>query len=43
MLVKALHARQLPLRVKLAVIPTATKKMELLASEAIEGYIKEVS
>ncbi|MCJ7762533.1 proteasome subunit alpha, partial [Candidatus Bathyarchaeota archaeon] len=41
-LVKALEARQLPLRIKIAVIPAATKKMEMLTDETIEGYIKEL-
>jgi proteasome alpha subunit len=39
-LVKALDARQLPPRIKIAVIPVATKKLELLSGEAVEGYIK---
>jgi proteasome alpha subunit len=41
-LVKALEARQLPLRIKIAVIPEATKKMEMLTDETVEGYIKEL-
>jgi proteasome alpha subunit len=41
-LVKALEARQLPPRIKIAVIPAATKKMEMLTGEAVEGYIKEL-
>jgi proteasome alpha subunit len=41
-LVKALEARQLPPRIKIAVIPTATKKMEMLADETVEGHIKEL-
>jgi proteasome alpha subunit len=41
-LTKALDARQLPLRIKIAVIPVATKKMEMLSDEAVEGYIKEL-
>ena len=40
-LVKALEARQLPPRIKIAVIPVATKKMEMLSDEKIEAYIKE--
>jgi len=40
-LVKALEARQLPLRIKVAVIPSATKKMEMLSDEKVEGYIKK--
>jgi proteasome alpha subunit len=41
-LVKALEARQLPPRIKIAVIPAATKKMEMLTGEKVEGYIKEL-
>ncbi|MCW4046022.1 MAG: archaeal proteasome endopeptidase complex subunit alpha [Candidatus Bathyarchaeota archaeon] len=41
-LVRALEARQLPPRIKVAVIPTATKKLEMLTDETIEGYIKEL-
>jgi proteasome alpha subunit len=41
-LVKALEARQLPSRIKIAVIPTATKKMEMQTDEKVEGYIKEL-
>jgi proteasome alpha subunit len=41
-LVKALEARQLPPRIKIAVTPTTTKKMEMLTDEKIEGYIKEL-
>ena len=40
-LVKALEARQLPPRIKIAVIPVATKKMEMLSDEKIESCIKE--
>jgi proteasome alpha subunit len=40
-LVKALEARQLPPRIKIAVIPLTTKKMEMLSDDKIEGYIKE--
>jgi proteasome alpha subunit len=39
-LVKALEARQLPIRIKIAVIPSATKKMEMLSDEKIDGYLK---
>ncbi len=42
-LIKALEARQLPPRIKIAAIPTQTKKMEMLSDEKIEGYIKELS
>src|SRR5208337_374170 len=39
-LVKALEARQLPPRIKIAIIPLETKKMEMLADDKVEGYIK---
>lgn len=42
-LVKALQARQLPTRIKIAVIPTATKKFEMLPDQAVEALVKEVS
>ncbi|MBN1357139.1 archaeal proteasome endopeptidase complex subunit alpha [Candidatus Bathyarchaeota archaeon] len=41
-LVKALEARQLPPRIKIAVIPTETKQMQMLTDEKIESYIKEL-
>ncbi len=41
-LVKALDARQLPPRIKVALIPAATKKLEMLPDKTIEGYIKEL-
>ncbi len=41
-LVKALEARQLPPRIKIVVIPLATKKMEMLTDDKIEGYIKDL-
>ena len=41
-LVKALEARQLQPRIKIAVIPTATKKLQMLTDEKIESYIKEL-
>jgi proteasome alpha subunit len=41
-LTKALEARQLPPRIKIVVIPLATKKMEMLSDHKIEGYIKEL-
>ncbi len=41
-LVKALEARQLPPRIKIAVIPSETRKIEMLSDEKIEGYIKKV-
>ena len=37
---KALEARQLPPRMKIAVIPSETKKMEILNDEKIEKYMK---
>jgi len=39
-LVKALEARQLPPRIKIAVTPSSTKKMEMLKGSKIEEYIK---
>ena len=39
-LVKALEARQLSPRMKIAVIPSATKKMEMLSEEKVEEYMK---
>jgi len=41
-LVKALEARQLPPRLKIAVIPASTKKMEMLSDSTVEGFIKEL-
>jgi proteasome alpha subunit len=41
-LAKALEVRQLPSRIKIAVIPTATKKMEMLTDEAVETRVKEL-
>jgi len=41
-LVKALEARQLPPRIKIAVIPAETKKMEMLPDDKIEGMIKDL-
>jgi proteasome alpha subunit len=41
-LTKALEARQLPSRIKIAIIPTATKKMEMLSDEKTEEYVKQV-
>jgi proteasome alpha subunit len=41
-LVKALEARQLPPRIKIAVIPSATKKMEMLRDDKIAEYLKEL-
>ena len=42
-LTKALEARQLPSRIKIAVIPADTKKMEMLSDEKTEEYVKQVS
>ncbi|MGD6851346.1 MAG: archaeal proteasome endopeptidase complex subunit alpha [Candidatus Bathyarchaeia archaeon] len=42
-LVKALDARQLPIRIKIVVIPAATRKMEMLGDEVVAGYIKEAA
>jgi len=41
-IVKALEARQLPPRIKIAIIPAATQKMEMLNDNTVEGYIKEL-
>jgi proteasome alpha subunit len=41
-LTKALEARQLPPRIKIAVISTATKKLEMLTDEAVEARVKEL-
>jgi proteasome alpha subunit len=41
-LIKALEARQLPPRIKIAVIPTTTKQLQMLADEKIESYIREL-
>jgi proteasome alpha subunit len=41
-LAKALEARQLPPRMKIAVIPSETKKMEILSNSKIESYVKEL-
>jgi proteasome alpha subunit len=41
-LVKALEARQLPPRIKIAVISKATKKLEMLSDSAVDDYIKEL-
>ena len=41
-LVKALEARQLPPRIKIAVVPTATKQLQMLTDEKVESYIKEL-
>ena len=41
-LVKALEARQLPARIKIAKIPISTKKIEMLNDDVVEGYITEL-
>jgi proteasome alpha subunit len=41
-LVKALEARQLPPRIKVAVISTSTKKMEMLKDDKVEALVKEL-
>lgn len=41
-LVKALEARQLPPRIKVAVIPADTKKMEILSDEKVEAVMKDL-
>jgi proteasome alpha subunit len=41
-LAKALEARQLPPRIKVAVIDSETKKMEFLGDEKTEGIMKEL-
>jgi len=37
-----LEARQLPPRIKVSVVPSETKKMEMLSDDKIEGILKEV-
>ena len=41
-LTKALEARQLPPRIKVAVTPLETKKMTILADEEVEGIMKQL-
>jgi len=41
-LVKALETRQLPPRIKIVVIPSATKEMEMLSDGKTEEYIKKL-
>jgi len=41
-LAKALEARQLPLRIKVAIVSTETKKMEFLTDEKTEAMLKEL-
>jgi proteasome alpha subunit len=39
-LVKALEARQLPPRMKIGIVPSTTKKLEMLSDEKIGEYVK---
>ena len=41
-LVKALEARQLPPRIKISVIPSTTKKIEMLSDKKVAEYIKDL-
>jgi proteasome alpha subunit len=41
-LTKALEARQLPPRIKIAVIPADTRKLEMFSDEKTEEYVKQV-
>ncbi len=41
-LLKALEARQLPPRIKIAIIPSETKQLQMLTDEKSESYIKEL-
>jgi 20S proteasome alpha/beta subunit len=41
-LTKALEARQLPPRIKIAVIPAETQKMDILGDEKTENIMKEL-
>ena len=41
-IIKALEARQLPPRLKVAVIPVETNKLEMLSDEAVDGMIKQL-
>ncbi len=41
-LVKALEARQLPPRIKISIIPSTTKKMEMLSDKKIAEYMKDL-
>lgn len=42
-LVKALEARQLPPRIKIAVVPSATRKMEMLPDQKLAEYMSRVA
>jgi proteasome alpha subunit len=41
-LLKALEARQLPPRIKIATIPATTNQLQMLTDEKVERYIKEL-
>jgi len=41
-LTKALEARELPPRIKVAVTSSETKKMTILADEKVEGIMKQL-
>jgi proteasome alpha subunit len=41
-LLKALEARQLPPRIKIAIIPKATQKLQMLTDEKVERYTREL-
>lgn len=41
-LIKALEARQLPPRIKIAIISKANKKLEMLTDETVEARVKEL-
>jgi proteasome alpha subunit len=41
-LTKALEARQLPTRIKVAAIPSETQKMEILSDEKVEAIVKDL-
>jgi proteasome alpha subunit len=41
-LAKALEARQLPPRIKVAIVPSKMKKMEMLSDDKIEATMKEI-
>ena len=42
-MLKTLKERQLPPRITIAIIPIATKKLNILSDKTVEGYIKETS
>ena len=42
-LLKTLKERELPPRITIAIIPTASKKLDMLSDKTVEGYIKEAS